>query len=161
MDQTGARILASALALSACQNGATTVTACELVRDPAPHLDRMIAVEDVALASPRGTIAITAVRGCPIEAVQGIELELGEAETDNIAALRRNLDQGRRASRPGDVRGVAARFVGRVEQDFDGSLTLYLSRAEDQRIARADDMLQPGLYDAMEAGAPASDDAAR
>ncbi len=141
--------LALIFTVAGCQSEPATVTACRLVRDPAPHVDRMVTIEDVALPAPGGTIAITAIRGCPIGAIQGIEVDLSEAEPESAELLRANLAQGRRRSRPNNVHGVAAKFTGRVEQGFEGALTLHLLRAEDQQIRRADDMLQPGLFNSM------------
>jgi hypothetical protein len=139
------------LVLLGCQSEPATVTACQLVRNPAPHVDRVVTIEDLALPAPGGTIAITAIRGCPIGAIQGIEVDLSEAEPESADQLRTNLAQGRRRSRPNDVHGVAARFIGRIEQGFEGALTLHLRRAENQQIRRADDMLQPGLFNSMRA----------
>ena len=147
------RLFALALmpALAGCQSEATLVTACQLVRDPAPHIGRMVTIEDVALPAPGGTIAITAIRGCPINAIQGIELDLSEAETESTEQLRANLALGERRSRPNDVHGVAARFTGQVERGFEGAITIHVRRVEDQQVRRADDMLQPGLFNSMRA----------
>ena len=144
-------LLGLSLILAGCQSEATAVTACELVRDPAPHVDRLVTIEDVALPAPGGTIAITAIRGCPIGAIQGIEVDLSEAEAESADLLRANLAHGRQRSRPNNVHGVAAKYTGRVEQGFEGALTLHLRRAEDQQIRRADDLLQPGLFNSMRA----------
>ena len=139
------------LILGGCQPEVASVTACELVRNPARHVGRTVTIEDLALPAPGGTIAITAIRGCPIGAIQGIEVDLSEAESESADLLRNNLAEGRRRSRPNNVHGVAAKFTGRVEQGFEGALTLHLRRAEDQQIRRADDMLQPGLFNSMRA----------
>ena len=143
--------LALPLAVAGCQSEATPVTACQLVRNPAPHVGRLVTIEDLALPAPGGTIAITAIRGCPINAIQGIELDLSEAEADSAEQLRANIAVGQRRSRPNDVHGVAARFTGQVEQGFEGAITLHLRRADNQQIRRADDMLQPGLFNSMRA----------
>lgn len=139
------------LTLAACQAGPAEITACQLVRDPAPYIGRSVTIDDMALPAPGGTVAITAIRGCPITAIQGIELDLSEAEAQGAELLRRNLAEGRRRSRPRHVHGVAARFTGRVEQGFEGALTIHVSRVDDQQIRRADDMLQPSLWNAMQA----------
>jgi hypothetical protein len=136
-------------AVGGCQSAPTVVSACQLVQDPAAHVGKAVTIEDMALPAPGGTIAITAVRGCRIQNVQGIELDLSEAEAEGAEALRRNLAEGRRRSRPNHVYGVAGRFTGTVEQGFEGALTLHLRRAENQQVRRADNMLQPGLYDLM------------
>lgn len=143
--------LALSLILVGCHSAAAPVTACQLVRNPAPHVGRIVTIEDLALPAPGGTIAITAIRGCPIGAIQGIEVDLTEAESESADLLRNNLAEGRRRSRPNNVHGVAAKFTGRVEQGFEGALTLHLRSAENQQIRRADDMLQPGLYNSMRA----------
>jgi hypothetical protein len=143
--------LALSLILGGCQSEASTIAACELVRNPAPHVGRMVTIEDVALPAPGGTIAITAIRGCPIGAIQGIEVDLSEAAAESADLLRNNLAEGQRRSRPDNVHGVAAKFTGRVEQGFEGALTLHLRKAENQQIRRADDVLQPGLYNSMRA----------
>lgn len=140
----------AALFIAGC-TAPKTVTACQLVRDPATYLERVIAIEDVALPTPGGTVAITAVRGCPVEAIQGIELELGAAGRASADLLRRNLEEGRRRSRPNNVLGVAARFVGEVKPGVDGALILHVRRIERQEVRRADDMLQPGLFNTMQA----------
>jgi len=137
--------------LAGCQSEATIVTACALVRDPALHAGRTVTIEDLALPAPGGTIAITAIRGCPIGAIQGIEVDLSEAEAENADLLRNNLAEGRRRSSPNNVHGVAAQFTGRVEQGFEGALILHLRRADNQQIRRADDLLQPGLFNSMSA----------
>lgn len=149
-----ARPLASCLlvaAAAACQPPPTAVTACQLVQDPGPHLGRTVTIEDMALPAPGGTVAITAIRGCRIQNIQGIELDLGEAEPESAELLRRNLAEGRRRSRPNQAFGVAGRFTGTVEQGFEGAISLRLRRAENQQLRRADDMLQPGLFNTMQA----------
>jgi hypothetical protein len=103
------------------------------------------------LPAPGGTVAITAVRGCPIRLIQGIELELIGADSESAELLRANLAEGRRRSRPNQVLGVAGRFTGRVEQGFEGALTIHVRRIENQEVRRADDMLQPSLWNAMQA----------
>jgi hypothetical protein len=144
-------ILPLAAAAVACNSAPRAVTACQLVQDPAAFVDRIVTIEDVALPAPGGTIAITAIRGCPIQNIQGIELDLSETEPESAAALRRNLAEGRRRSRPNDAFGVAGRFTGRVVQGFEGALALRLHRADNQALRRADDMLQPGLFNTMQA----------
>ena len=149
-----ARSLAPLLLVAAavaCQQAPTAVTACRLVQDPAAHVGKSVTIEDMALPAPGGTIAITAIRGCPIGAIQGIEVDLSEAEAESADLLRANLAHGRQRSRPNNVHGVAAKYTGRVEQGFEGALTLHLRRAEDQQIRRADDLLQPGLFNSMRA----------
>ena len=147
-----ARSLAPLLLIAAavaCQQAPTAVTACRLVQDPAAHVGKSVTIEDMALPAPGGTIAITAIRGCRIQSIQGIELDLSEAEAESADALRSNLAEGRRRSRPNHVYGVAGRFTGRIEQGVEGALTLHLRRVENQQVRRADNMLQPGLYDMM------------
>lgn len=139
-------------AATACQAPPpAALTACQLVQDPGPHLGQSVTIEDVALPAPGGTIAITAVRGCRIQSIQGIELDLSEAEPDSADLLRRNLAEGERRSRPNNALGVAGRFTGTVEQGFEGALSLRLQRVENQQLRRADDMLQPGLFNTMRA----------
>lgn len=138
-------------ATAACQSPPAGVTACQLVRNPEPLLGKDVTIEDVALPTPGGTIAITAVRGCPIEAMQGIELDLSETEQEAADLLRRNLAEARRRSRPNQGLGVAGRFTGTVARGFEGALSLRLRRVENQQLRRADDMLQPGLFNAMQA----------
>jgi hypothetical protein len=139
------------VAAAACQSPPASIAACQLVRDPSPHLGKAVTIEDVALPAPGGTIAITAIRGCPIQNIQGIELDLSEAEPESAELLRRNLAEAQRRSRPNNALGVAGRFTGTVDQGFEGALSLRLRRAENQQLRRADDMLQPGLFNAMQA----------
>lgn len=148
------RLLAPSLllaALSACGAPPVAITACQLVQDPGPNMNRVVTIDDVALPAPGGTIAITAVRGCRIQNVQGIELDLSEADSDSADLLRRNLAEAQRRSRPNNALGVGARFTGTVAQGFEGALSLRLRRADDQQLRRADDMLQPGLFNTMQA----------
>jgi hypothetical protein len=138
-------------AAAACNSAPRSVTACQLVQDPAAFVGETVTIEDVALPAPGGTIAITAIRGCRIQSIQGIELDLSESEAESAELLRQNLAEGRRRSRPNNAYGVAGRFTGKVVQGFEGALALRLRRAENQQLRRADDMLQPGLFNTMQA----------
>src|SRR5690349_419633 len=105
------------LAATACRSPApTAVTACQLVQNPGAHVGRSVMIEDVALPAPGGTIAITAVRGCRIQNIQGIELDLSDTDAETAALLRRNLAEAQRQSRPNNALGVAGRFTGTVQQ---------------------------------------------
>jgi hypothetical protein len=139
------------VAVAGCESPPTSITACQLVQDPSPHLGKTVAIDDVALSAPSGTIAITAIRGCRIQNIQGIELDLSEAEPESAELLRRNLAEAQRRSRPNNALGVAGRFTGTVEPGYEDALSLRLQRAENQQLRRADDMLQPGLFNAMQA----------